>query len=58
MHQGVKARAKHWLGQQTEVFSPREVSASDGVSVKCGGGGCTATLVASPPSVHALFIEL
>lgn len=55
---GIKERATHWLRQQTGVFTPREMAVSDRVTVTCSGGGCTATIVASPPSVHALFVEL
>eukprot|EP01043_Picozoa_sp_COSAG02_P004040 COSAG02_NODE_102_length_36716_cov_233.851025_20_plen_265_part_00 len=55
---GVKDNARYWLAQQSRLFTPRISSNSDGVHVHCSGDACTLTLVTSPPSVHALFIDL
>ena len=54
---GIKAMAPKWLGEQRALFTPRPLGEEDGVRVNCEGAGCTLTLVAAPPSVHAVWIE-
>lgn len=55
---GVTAKAQHWLSQQSKLFTPRLLDASDGVTVECSDDACTLTLVAKPPSVYAVFVGI
>ena len=54
---GVTALAPHWLAEQVTAFTPRDADAQDGVTVTCEGGSGTLSLVASPPSTYAVWVQ-